>query len=427
MIGRIIITTIIIIVLLILVAAGFKDVHDGYMAVEVCKIGKHRILPQPLPAGWYWRRPFMVYFVLYNMRERISDLSTVEVLTKDKKKLSINSEVYYQLQEQKLVDLHKRFGNDYKIDRIIHAQARSCLERILKNFLREEAFGAKRADMKKMVLAELRQEFDSAGIAIRDFLIQSISFPDKYTERLKQYFPSMMTALSFSQECLSKNKSRLFIDGAIYFYIEPQHAEYVYEKLGTNYAKTFLVHQVKAVVHAVSSNYSPDEIFQDKSRKQVVQEIIDRLRSRLQPYQIKIGEATIQAVRFPQQYQEKLDAIELNVKEIQKIQAELDKEKELAKLTRFKNQEKGDAEVLRAKSDKDARLIQAQGIRDAAILEAEGKAASLQKIQKIITENPKLMQYLFIDKISNNVKVIVVPAKNGNLLLESAMKTATEK
>ena len=361
MIGRILITTIIVFILIILFAAGFKDVYDGHMAVEICKIGKHRVLPQPLPSGWYWRRPFMVYFVRYNMRERSADIDRLAVLSKDKKKLSIDSVVYYQLQEQKLVDLHKRFGSDYKINNKVHAYTRSVIERCIKRFLREEAFGGKRDQVKKMVLADLQQEFGTAGITIRDFLLRSISFPDQYTQRLQQYFPATMTALPFSQECLSKNKSRLFVDGAVYFYIEPQYAEYVYETLGTNYAKTFLTHQVKAMVNAVCSRYEPDQIFQDNSRKQVVQEITDRLRTRLQSRRIKIGETTIHAVRFTKEYQEQVDAIELNKKEIAKIQIELDKEKELAKLSRFKNQEAGDAEIMRAKSNKEARADSGSG------------------------------------------------------------------
>ena len=73
-------------------------------------------------------------------------------------------------------------------------------------------------------------------------------------------------------------------------------------------------------------------------------------------------------------------------------------------------------------AEKEAELVRAEGERAAEIIRAEGKAQALLKVQKIIAENPGILRYLYVDKISDKVKVIVLPANDKNLDFQSLIE-----
>jgi len=69
-----------------------------------------------------------------------------------------------------------------------------------------------------------------------------------------------------------------------------------------------------------------------------------------------------------------------------------------------------------AQGQADAAVIAAQGRADARIIEAEAEARALELIAAAIRDNPELLTYQYIQKLSPGIQVMLVPSDNPFLL-----------
>ena len=81
-------------------------------------------------------------------------------------------------------------------------------------------------------------------------------------------------------------------------------------------------------------------------------------------------------------------------------------------LTRNDEQKKQEAEQARqvAQGQADAAVIAAEGQAEARLIQAEAEAKALELIAAAIRENPDLLTYLYIEKLSPNVEVMFLPS-----------------
>jgi regulator of protease activity HflC (stomatin/prohibitin superfamily) len=77
-----------------------------------------------------------------------------------------------------------------------------------------------------------------------------------------------------------------------------------------------------------------------------------------------------------------------------------------------------EAERLReeAKGEKDAAITRAEGEAEAAKIRAEGESEALRLVNKVLTGNPDLIQYKYIEKLGPNIEVMLLPANSPYLL-----------
>lgn len=72
--------------------------------------------------------------------------------------------------------------------------------------------------------------------------------------------------------------------------------------------------------------------------------------------------------------------------------------------------------IEKAQNEANARRERARGIADALIIEAQGQAQALALIAAELEKNPDLLTYRYIDKISPNIRVMLLP-NNAPLIL----------
>ena len=79
-----------------------------------------------------------------------------------------------------------------------------------------------------------------------------------------------------------------------------------------------------------------------------------------------------------------------------------------------------------AKGQADAAVIEAQGRAEARLIEAEAEAQALQMIAEALQDNPNLITFEYIQKLSPGIQVMLVPSDNPFLLpLPSLQGTPT--
>lgn len=386
---RAFIVIVVLIVSLVLFFSGFRQIDDGEMGVEIAMIGKHRILPEPLQSGWYWRRPLIVHIVSYSVRENTIHREFPDVTTKDKKLVRVTAELYYELDPQKLVDLHKTYGYSSKIDQKIGNLFQATMLDTLKSMDREDIFSKSKSVLEKEVSDKLVREFDKSGIQIKKVVITSVHFPQRYTDDIAKHYPSVVTSALVKKPCQTSDKSLLYANFQLYYHIEPKDAEYVHNHLGTGFLESYVIPRLKSASDNIFVQYTLDEIYKAESRTAVAKKVLEAIRQDLDTHKIKADDLAIESIEFEAGYQQKLNEIQLmkREKERQELVSEFEAKKieeEKARKQREREEKKQDAQA-----EKEQQLIKAEGYKQAEILKAEGKAEALLKVQKVISENPR--------------------------------------
>ena len=78
-----------------------------------------------------------------------------------------------------------------------------------------------------------------------------------------------------------------------------------------------------------------------------------------------------------------------------------------------------------AEGQADAAVIEAQGRADARIIEAEAEQEALLLIAEALRDNPDLITFEYIQKLSPGIQVMLVPSDNPYLLPLPSLDGAT--
>jgi regulator of protease activity HflC (stomatin/prohibitin superfamily) len=78
-----------------------------------------------------------------------------------------------------------------------------------------------------------------------------------------------------------------------------------------------------------------------------------------------------------------------------------------------------------AQGQADAVVINAQGAADARLIQAEAEANALQMIALALKNNDNLLLYQYINQLSPDIQVMLVPNDNPYLLTLPTLPTAT--
>lgn len=148
---------------------------------------------------------------------------------------------------------------------------------------------------------------------------------------------------------------------------------------------------VRSVVRDVAARFEAEAIY-GVGREDMQAEIRDRLVTQLEPQGVQISDVLVRDVNFSDEF---INAIEAKQVEEQQLQRAITE----AQRRRTEAQGLADADVERARG-------QAQSITIRALAEAE----ALRLISDQIAANPNLIQYTYIQNLSDNVSLALVPS-----------------
>lgn len=147
----------------------------------------------------------------------------------------------------------------------------------------------------------------------------------------------------------------------------------IHKNIGPDYLKKVIRPIVRSTVRHVVSSYSVTEIYSIK-RREAEEEIEKRIREMLEKDGFWIEKVILRDVRFPPDFAKAIEEKQIAEQEAEKMEYVLIKEKK---------------ESERKK------------------IEAEGKAEAIRIISEELKKNPQYVKYLYVDKLSDKVKVII--------------------
>ncbi len=165
-----------------------------------------------------------------------------------------------------------------------------------------------------------------------------------------------------------------------------------------NYENGFVRPTVRGLTRDVASRFTAAQIF-GQTRTEMVAAMEVEIGDRFAEEGLELVDLLLRDVTFSDQFTNAIE--QAQVSEQEAIRAEI----------RVRQQQQ-EAERIRvqAAGQRDARIAQAEGEAQAIILQAQAEAEALRLVSEQIAANPSLIQYQYVQNLSDNVNIALVPS-----------------
>jgi regulator of protease activity HflC (stomatin/prohibitin superfamily) len=227
---------------------------------------------------------------------------------------------------------------------------------------------------------------------------QTYTMSSKPGEGAKKGDDSIVARTSDGQE--------VSIDCSAIFRIDPEQALRVQIEWQERYIEDFIRPVIRGVVRTEVSGFTVDEV--NSSKRKDLEANLDLLISqKFADKGLILDQFILRNIAFSPEY-----AASVEQKQVA-LQGAIQKEYEANQIRKL------------AAGQADAVKIKAQADADARVIQAKAEAAALKLIADILAQNSDLLTYRYIDKLSPNIKVMLVPNNSPLILPLPTMEAET--
>jgi regulator of protease activity HflC (stomatin/prohibitin superfamily) len=194
-------------------------------------------------------------------------------------------------------------------------------------------------------------------------------------------------------EARTSDGQTVMLDITVIFRIVPGTAGELYRAWNENYLVGFVRPTTRALVREVVSKYTAEQIY-GEARAQLGDDIRDEVAVRFAEENLQLTDLLVRDISFSQAF---TDAIE------QKVVAEQNLARARTEAQRAETEAQGRA---------NAAIAAARGEAEAIQIRAAAEAQALQLVSQQIAANPSLIQYLYVQNLSDNVSLMLVPTNS---------------
>jgi regulator of protease activity HflC (stomatin/prohibitin superfamily) len=196
----------------------------------------------------------------------------------------------------------------------------------------------------------------------------------------------------------------VLVDASVIFSIDPARVVDVHIDWQDRYSNDLVRPLARGVIRDVVSQFGVEEVYSTQ-RTAMNQQINEELGRRLDVNGLSLVEFILRNITFSDEY-----AASVEQKQIAEQQA-----KQAFFVVEQRKQEAEQARQV-AQGQADAVIIRAEGQAEARIIEAQAEQQALQLIADALQDNPDLLTYEYILKLSPGIQVMLVPSESPFLL-----------
>lgn len=196
----------------------------------------------------------------------------------------------------------------------------------------------------------------------------------------------------------------IYMDASVIYQIDPDKVIQIHIQWQNRYEENLVRAQARGIVRDTIAQYSVDEVITAK-RLDIVNTINSRLSEKLSANGLTLVDFVVRNITFSKEYAASIEQKQIAEQQAQQAKLVVESKRQEAEQVRQIAQGAADAVVIRAKADAESRLIS-----------AEAEAKSLALIAAALKDNPNLLNYQYISKLSPNLQVMLVPSNSPFLL-----------
>lgn len=163
------------------------------------------------------------------------------------------------------------------------------------------------------------------------------------------------------------------IDLTVWHHVDPQAIATIHQKIGPDYEEKIIRPAVRSVIRLVISEYPVMDVYSAK-RALIQDEINRKVKALVEKDGFLVDEVVLRDVRFTPEFTKAIEAKQIAQQSAEQMKYTLEKEQKEA---------------------------------ERKVIEAQGRANAIEVINKALAQNPNYIKYLYVDKLSDKISVIV--------------------
>jgi prohibitin 2 len=163
------------------------------------------------------------------------------------------------------------------------------------------------------------------------------------------------------------------IDLTLWHHVDPPRVVAIHQKIGPDYEEKIIRPAIRSVIRLVISEYPVMDVYSAK-RAQIQDEINAKVKALIEKDGFIVDEVVLRDVRFTDEFTKAIEAKQVAQQAAEQMKYTLEKEQKEA---------------------------------ERKVIEAEGRAKAIEKINEALRQNPNYIRYLYVDKLSDKISVIV--------------------
>lgn len=195
----------------------------------------------------------------------------------------------------------------------------------------------------------------------------------------------------------TKDGQEVFIDASVIYSIDPTKVVQLNVDWQDRYQDEVVRPLARGIIRDMASQFGVEEIVSSK-RVELEDMITKEMALKLDENDLVLVDFVLRDIHFSEEYAAAVEQKQIAEQTALQAQFVVEQKKQEAEQARQVAQGQADAAVIQAKGAAEARLIQA---------EAESKA--LGYISSILKDNPDLLTYQYITKLSPSIQVMLLP------------------
>jgi regulator of protease activity HflC (stomatin/prohibitin superfamily) len=156
----------------------------------------------------------------------------------------------------------------------------------------------------------------------------------------------------------------------------------------------------RGIIRDAISQYNVEEVVSTK-RDIMATQIHDQLAAKFDQNGLTLVDFILRNVSFSPEYAASVEQKQIAEQQAEQAKLVVEQKKQEAEQARQQAQGAADSAVIKAKGDAAARLVQ-----------AEAEAQALEMIAKALANNPDLLTYQYISKLSPGIQVMLLPSNS---------------
>jgi regulator of protease activity HflC (stomatin/prohibitin superfamily) len=203
----------------------------------------------------------------------------------------------------------------------------------------------------------------------------------------------------------------VYVDASVIFAIDPTKVTKVHIEWQGRYIDELVRPQSRGIIRDIVSQYGVEQVVSSK-RFDIVNQIRVAMETKLKDNGLILIDFVLRNITFSPEYGVSVEQKQIAEQQSQQAKFVVESKKQEAEQARQIAQGQADAVVIQAKGSAEARLIS-----------AEAEAKSLLLISQAIKDNPDLLTYQYITKLSPNIQTMLLPSNQPFLFSVPNMNT----
>ena len=265
----------------------------------------------------------------------------------------------------------------------------------------------------------------TSGGVRQESLQPGLSWIMPFVERVERYNISKQTytmSIAPSEGQISGDDSitartsdgqQVLVDASVIYAIDPAEVVSVHITWQNRYSTDLIRALSRGIIRDAIAQYSIEEVYSLK-RAEMTQSIATTLESKLDANGLIMDDFILRNITFSDEY-----AASVEQKQIAEQQAQQ------AKFVVEQKKQEADQVREEAKGRADAAVTAAEGEAQARVLQAQAEAEALALVADVLNQNPNLLTYQYITKLSPNVEVMLLPNDNSFIFPLPEMNTGS--